>query len=93
MSDKSMQAHTIIETAINALIGIGASHQTALSLLATGAIFKMKDLDQLRQIRQDVNSSIICCDDSIDEDTRVVIGPCDCILPESNSLIHRRDME
>jgi hypothetical protein len=81
-TDKNAQVCAIVEHAIKALMSIGCSYKSALSLLASQAVCKMTDLDQLRQMRTEINKSIICNDDSIDEDTRVVIGPCDCIIPE-----------
>ena len=86
--EKSAQVHTIIETVISALEAVGASHQTALHLLAMGAICRMKDLDQLKQMRMEVNSAIICNDDTIGDDTCVIVGECTCIVqyPEPNEL-------
>jgi len=91
MSDKSIQVHSIIEGAITALMDIGATRKTALHLMASQAIFAMDDLEQLRQIRQDVNSTIIINDNSISEDTCVIIDPCDCIIPEPKRAASRRD--
>ena len=46
-------------------MGIGASRDTALMLLATQAIFKMTSLEQLQQLRRDINSSMILLNDDM----------------------------
>jgi hypothetical protein len=86
--NEDKKVHTIVESAISELVAMGATRQTASVLLATQAAFLMTDLEQLRHLRSVINTCIICCDDSIAADANVVIGPCDCIIPEPKSLGH-----
>ena len=85
---KSVQINDVLEQAIAALESLGASHRTAQILMAFHVIHGMDDLDLLKQIRHEVNRSIIVVDPCIAEDTCVIIGECTCIQeqPEPNEL-------